>query len=653
MSLEIKEGNKVYKLNNEYLITSIIDFNYVFAKNTSTFETERIAIKDLASKPLDMQKINVCEDLSLIPKKKLDEARKRYEAIKPLIGLNSRKEIEKRAKELKVSPTTLYNWLRDYNSTGQLSSLVQTKIKGGKGQSRLTNEQDEIIDIVLKEYYLTNLKPTVSRTYEEVVIRCKNAKIKIPSEVTVRRRVNSLSEKLVLKKRIGKNEAEKLDINKKEYPDGLYPLHILQIDHTKVDIILVDDEYRQELGRPWITVAIDVYSRMVAGFYISFEAPGYFGTGQALYNAIIPKDEIKEKYKFISDWDVWGIPKALHMDNAKEFRGIDLQHTCEEYGIDIIWRPVARPRYGAHIERLLGTLNDYIHVLEATTFGNISERKNYNSEKKANMTLNEFEKWLTLLIADVYHKNIHSQLEMSPIQKYRDGIMGTQSQPPKGLPKIVEDKQLLQINLLPKFERTIQKYGIQLDTIYYYSEVLNVWIESFEMIRGKKIKRKFIVRRDPRDISKIWFYNPDSKKYYQLPYRNSRLPKTSIWEFTAAQKYLKKQKNIEYDENEIFEALIKLREIAQEAKNKTKSHRKNIDRVNKLKKHSPEINITHKILTSNNDFNSSSLTTENLPLKEEWFDLEKLTPFNGIDDSSNFKNKNIILDGDIVDSSEF
>ncbi|MCG3687581.1 DDE-type integrase/transposase/recombinase [Aliarcobacter butzleri] len=367
MSLEIREGNKVYKLNNEYVITSIIDFNYVFAKSTSTFETERIAIKDLASKPLDMQKINVCEDLSLIPKKKLDEARKRYEAIKPLIGLNSRKEIEKRAKELQVSPTTLYNWLRDYNSTGQLSSLVQTKIKGGKGQSRLTNEQDEIIDIVLKEYYLTNLKPTVSRTYEEVVIRCKNAKIKPPSEVTVRRRVNSLSEKLVLKKRIGKNEVEKLEINKKEYPDGLYPLHILQIDHTKVDIILVDDEYRQELGRPWITVAIDVYSRMVAGFYISFEAPGYFATGQALYNAIIPKDEIKEKYQFISDWNIWGIPKALHMDNAKEFRGIDLQHTCEEYGIDIIWRPVAKPRYGSHIERLLGTLNNHIHALEGTT----------------------------------------------------------------------------------------------------------------------------------------------------------------------------------------------------------------------------------------------------------------------------------------------
>lgn len=652
MSLEIKKGTKVYNLNDEYIITSIIDFNYVFAKHTSTFETMCLTIKDLSSQPLDSKKVNVCEDLSLIPQKKLDEARKRYESIKPLIGLNSRKAVEERAKELKVSPTTLYNWLRDYNTTGQLSSLVQTKIKGGKGKSRLSKEQDEIIDIVLKEYYLTNLKPTVARTYEEVAIRCKNANVKVPSEVTVRRRVNDLSEKLVLKKRIGKNEAEQLELNQKEYPDGLYPLQILQIDHTKVDIVLVDDEYRQELDRPWITMAIDVYSRMVAGFYISFESPGYFGTGQALYNAITPKDELKDKYKFTSEWNVWGIPKALHLDNAKEFRGVDLQHTCEEYGIDIIWRPVARPRYGAHIERLLGTLNNHIHALEGTTFSNTTKRKNYDSQKNANMTLNEFEEWLTILIADVYHKKIHSQIGMTPIQKYHEGIMGTSSQPPRGLPKIVEDTQVLQINLLPKFERTIQKYGIQIDTIYYYSEVLNVWIESFEMMRGKKVKKKFIVRRDPRDISKIWFYNPDAKKYYLIPYRNSRLPKTSIWEFTAAQKYLKKENNKEYNEDEIFEALIKLRQIAQDSKNKTKTHRKNIDRVTKLKKHT-ESPIIESLITTNNNSKNTQEIDDKSPFKDDWFNEEDLNPFNGIEDNSKTNNPNTQQVSDISDDYKY
>ena len=46
------------------------------------------------------------------------------------------------------------------------------------------------------------------------------------------------------------------------------PLDLVQIDHTKLDIIVVDDEQRLPIGRPWITLAIDVYSRMVTGFYI-------------------------------------------------------------------------------------------------------------------------------------------------------------------------------------------------------------------------------------------------------------------------------------------------------------------------------------------------------------------------------------------------
>ena len=49
MSLEIKENAKVYKLDQEYIITKVIDFNYVFAKHVTTFEKERLAIKDLSS----------------------------------------------------------------------------------------------------------------------------------------------------------------------------------------------------------------------------------------------------------------------------------------------------------------------------------------------------------------------------------------------------------------------------------------------------------------------------------------------------------------------------------------------------------------------------------------------------------------------------
>jgi len=627
MSLEIKEGSKVYKLDQEYIISKVIDFNYVFAKNTSTYENKRLNIKDLSSKPIDQKDKKIYEDLSAIPEKKLQEAKNRYEAIKPVIGLKSRKAIEKRAKELQISPTTLYNWIRAYESSGQLSALASLKPKGGKGKSRLTKEQDEIIDIVLNEYYLTRLKPTAQRAYELVASKCKQAAVKLPSQSSVIRRIKDLRESQILKKRDGKKAVEKFEFNKGEYPDGLYPLHVLQIDHTKADVILVDDEYRQELGRPWITMAIDVYSRMVAGFYISFESPGYFATGQTLYNAILDKDKLKEKYQFESEWPVWGIPNMIHMDNAKEFRGIDLQNVCDEYGMNIVWRPVGKARFGAHIERLLGSLSKYIHTLEGTTFSNIANKREYDSQKKATMTLEEFEKWLTILITDVYHKKIHSELNMTPLQMYENGIFGTKDQPPRGLPKRIEDEQFLYVNLLPKQERTIQKYGIQIDQIYYYSEVLNAWIDSYEIIRGHKVKRKFIIRRDPRDISNIWFFDPNVKRYYMIPYRNSRLPKVSIWEFRAAKKHLDSINKKNYSEDEVFEALDRLRQIAFESKNKTKAHRKIIDRISKFNR-TDNKTITKKAEPTNN------ISTKIEKVEDAWFNLDDIQPFENIDDTS-------------------
>jgi len=625
MSLKIEKDSIVYRLDEEFIITKIIDFNYVFATNTTTYEKERLPINELASKPINKKKANVCEDLSVIPKKKLEEARKRYEIIKPVIGVKSRKIIEERAQEFGLSTTTLYNWLRVYESNEQLSSLASLKPKGGKGKSRLSKEQDEIINIVMDEYYLTKLKPNLVRAYELVASKCKNAEVEVPSLSSVRRRANKLSEKHILKKREGVKAAEKFEFNQGEYPDGLYPLHVLQIDHTQADIRLVDDEYRQDLGRPWITMAIDVYSRMVAGFYISFESPGYFATGQTLYQAMLPKDKLKEKYGFESDWSIWGIPNMVHMDNAPEFRGFSLQHVCDEYGINIVWRPVTRARFGGHIERLLGTLGEYIHTLDGTTFSDIIKKGEYDSQKNASMTLSEFEEWLTILIADVYHKKIHSQINMTPLKMYENGIFGTKGQPPRGLPRRIEDEQFLYINLLPKEERTIQKYGIQLDNIFYYSEVLNAWSDSNEMVRGRKVKRKFIVRRDPRDISRIWFFDPNVKKYYLVPYRNPRLPKVSIWEFRAAQKYLNNINKRDYKEEEVFEALEKLRKIAFEAKSKTKAHRKTIDRVSKLQ----QVAFSDNIPAKKEETIDASIENSN----QSWFDDENLKPFAGIDDS--------------------
>jgi transposase InsO family protein len=47
----------------------------------------------------------------------------------------------------------------------------------------------------------------------------------------------------------------------------------------------VDDEDRSKIRRPTIYIVIDVFSRMISGFYIGFDNPSYVVAMQAVVNA--------------------------------------------------------------------------------------------------------------------------------------------------------------------------------------------------------------------------------------------------------------------------------------------------------------------------------------------------------------------------------
>lgn len=611
MSIKIQKNEIVYYVDTKYIIDSILDYDTVLAINTETGTSDVLKIVHLTSSPVTDYTKPTIQDLSTIPQKHIDKAKKRLEAILPVYQSYSRQVIDARAQELGISTQSMYNWINAYKATEQLSSLVFEGTLGGKGKSRLDPKIETIIEDSIREYYLTPQKPTVTKLHQYIAMRCKNANLDIPGIATVRRRVQQENEYNLLKKREGRKAALQKKAIKKEYPDGNYPLEVIMIDHTRVDVILVDDEHRIQLDRPWITLAIDVYSRMITGFYVSMETPGFFGTGQCLANSMLSKEAITTKYHTKSKWPVWGIPKMIHMDNAKEFRGTGIERVCDEYGISVVWRPVKRPNFGAHIERLVKTLNEDIHTLKATTFSNPRARGEYDSQKKANMTLSEFEAWLIVLIVDVYHNKIHSSLGMSPLKKYEEGIFGTATQPPRGILTKIEDENLLRINTLPSFERTIQPYGIQIDTITYYSEVLNTWIgQSLH-----KSKRKFLVRRDPRDISHIYFFDPQDKRYYEIPYRNTFRPSVSIWEYRAVQRHLKRENEREYSEDEIFEALERLREIEEQSEQKTKEMRRNKQRRARVKE-------VQKLIPD--DFRQSDVES----IEDDFDDLQ---PFDGIE----------------------
>jgi putative transposase len=574
--LGLAPGTAIGSGGRRYVITHILSLEAILAKDQETGRSIELKLCDITPPTeLSAPEKTAVKDLALIEQKDWTTAELRFSRIYPLLsGRRTDEMVRAVAQEAGVHRTTVYRKLARYEQTSRVSELTLTKPTGGKGQSRLAPEAEAIVDSLLKEVYLNRQKRSIKKTADEISRSFTHAELKPPHYNTIRNRILAISEKERDKERLGpKAASEKHDTFPGHFPGADWPLAVVQIDHTKFDIMLVDDIHRLSIGRPWVTLAIDVFSRMVVGIYVSLEPPNSMSVGLCIAHAILPKEQWMAGLGLSTSWPCWGVMQRIHADNGRELRGNMLQRACKEYNIDLEWRPVKTPHYGAHIERLLGTFNEEIHSLPGTTFSCPTKRGEYDSEHQAVMTLAEFEKWLVTYITGVYQQRKHSSLMTSPIQQYEKGILGTEEMPGRGLPRRIVDEDRLRLDLMPYFERTVQTYGVVLDEVHYYSDVLRRFVNAKEPDQPRT-KRKFTFRRDPRDISTLYFYDPEVKDYFRIPYRDTAHSPMSIWEFREARRRLEKQGVKEINEGLIFRSYEQMRAIEEQARNETKHVRR-------------------------------------------------------------------------------
>ncbi len=562
-----------------YTVELMLDLDTVLAREETAGKSVVLPIKNLGpvtALPSGAQLQG--QELSLIKDDDWKEAEHMLAHLSPLLGGERRTKemVEKVAGDLGVHYVTVYRMINRYELTGQTSELIRSRSNGGKGKSRLPEDVESIIQATIKEFYVKGRRRTVKKVYDEIKRRLMNNNIQPPHKNTIYNRIKAITQKEKDEAQLGAKEAKKLHTaHPGHYPDGMFPLSDVQIDHTKLDIELVDDVDRLPIGRPWITLAMDVYSRMVIGFYISFDPPNAMSVGLCLAHAILPKEAWLDRLDIKVSWPCWGFMRRIYADNAGEFRGKMLKRACKEYAVDLQWRPVKQPHYGAHIERLLGTLLKEIHALHGTTYSNINEKGDYDSEGEAKMTLSQFELWFTNLVVGAYHQRKHSTLNTSPIKQLEVGIIGTKTQPGTGFQPKVLNEDRLRLDLMPFETRTVQADGITIDKITYYSPLLDRYVGL--RIPGKPNKRPtYICKRDPRNIKFIYFYDPETKEYYEIPYRDMSRPAMSIWEYRAVRRHIAQNgvDDQDVDEALIFKTYDEMRAIEEKAIRETKAARR-------------------------------------------------------------------------------
>ena len=133
------------------------------------------------------------------------------------------------------------------------------------------------------------------------------------------------------------------------------------------------------------------------------------------------------------------------------------------------------------------------------------------------------------------------------------------------------------VDFLPILRRTLTRTGFVIDHIHYYADALKPWIARRERWPS------FLIRRDPRDISRIWVLEPEGQHYLEIPYRTLSHPAVTLWEQRQALAKLRQQGREQVDESALFRMIGQMREIVTSAQKATRKARRDADRRQHLK----------------------------------------------------------------------
>lgn len=469
--------------------------------------------------------------------------------------------------------TVYYCWYRTLILTEDIRALTPRYEKRGNfsrkfsgGRKREYSEKDkekaqlvaEIVDEVIAEKYLSRQQLTVAavseiiinRIADENLYRSDGDKLPTPSVRSIYDVVDQLDEYEIIKARRGKRIADIRCGMYKRGPQPTRPLERVEIDHTRLDLFVIDPITKMPIGRPTLTLAVDKYTRMILGFYISFHGAGFLAVMHCLKHAILPKSYVRDIYPSVEHrWDVYGIPEMIVVDNGLEFHGDGFEDACLQLGMVTSFCPVKKPWFKAIVERYFRTLNQkLLHELPGTTFSNIFEREDYDPAKNAIIALDTLLEGIHVFIIDYYSQRKHRGIKDVPAHLWD---VSTKEYPP-ALPDRREDLQVL----LGDVEyRTIQPYGVEFFDLIYKDDILA------GLRKGRKGYR-FKIKYDPADISVIHVLDPDSSKYIPVASESQQYTKgLSLWQHKVIQRYARKVLNEKIDVVALCRAKEKIMKI--------------------------------------------------------------------------------------------
>jgi putative transposase len=392
-----------------------------------------------------------------------------------------------------VSERTFYRWLTCYRQAevaygnGFIGLLPDAHSRGNRNgklpQSSLVAMQDHI-----GSHYETLKQRTRYASWSQLKLACEARGIPTPSYRTFCTAVRKRPAHEQTLKRKGRRASYRLepfhwDLSLKTPRHGDRPFEIAHVDHTELDVECIARS-GQPLGRPWLTLLTDAYSRRVLAFYLTFDPPSYRSC------MMVMRECIQRFNRF---------PQTLVLDGGKEFASAYFETLLARYECTKKTRPPAKARFGSICERLFGITNTrFIHNLKGNTQNSRNVReitKSIAPKSFATWSLTELHGKMAEYFYEVHDRLRHPALGCSPREAYETALTRSGSRLRR---MVAYDEEFLMLTL-PTTARGKAKVspsrGVKINNVYY-------WSESFR----HSADRSVAVRYDPFDAGIAYAY---------------------------------------------------------------------------------------------------------------------------------------------------
>ncbi len=370
-----------------------------------------------------------------------------------------------------------------------------------------------------------------------------------------------------------------------------------EIDATIADIYLVDDHDPDKvIGRPTIYMVIDVFSRMVAGFYIGFDNPSFPVAMKALICSFDSKVKACAEYGIdISEeqWPCVGIPDVLLADRG-ELMSHQANYLVDAIGVRLESAPPRRGDAKGIVERLFGTLQaKFKPYMPGVVTGNkVKKHGERDFRVEAAVARSDF---IEILLYSILAHNLNKPLEKYdrapdmpeslpsiPIELWRWGL-----QHRTGRLRAI-DTDIAKVLLLPRQKVTVSELGVKLWGLTYTGKEI---IQTGWMHRSSEIDRpkKLFAAYELGSANHIYLFPEEGKNTFWVCDLSSRsrefrdLTWYQVWERQAAQKQTLAEVKYQFSPVERdFDDLLE-KKLNKAKKNRKTSSLSNAQKINEIK----------------------------------------------------------------------